>query len=303
MQENKRYAAIDIGSNAIRLLVAEESQNQFKVLEELRCPVRLGHRVFTEGSLDPETFQEAIETLQMFRDRMDAWSVHVYRAVATSAIRDSDPNKFEEAMVAIGLDVEVIDGHEEARLVHRALRDRLPLGDEPWLLVDLGGGSLELVLADRNHIYWSESKPIGTVRLLETLHDQTAMHNQVNAYRMMQTQWNVEGIAITGGNATSIAELLGVATKEAASIGFRELRGLRRDLESYSVEGRMKTYGLDANRADVIAQAAHVYEWVAAKSGQGRIHVPGWGLREGVLFDLMDRESMQETPLMMVRGA
>jgi exopolyphosphatase / guanosine-5'-triphosphate,3'-diphosphate pyrophosphatase len=165
-----RAAAVDIGSNAMRLLVADfAAPDRFTVVETSRVPVRLGSGAFGRPPrIDEETIDAAVAAGAGFRRRLDELGVHVVRAVATSALRESENGSEVRRRIAdaCGLEVEAITGSEEARLVWLAVRTRLPQTNRRWYLADLGGGSLEIVRSEGDRIGWSESYPIGTVRLL-----------------------------------------------------------------------------------------------------------------------------------------
>ncbi|HET6762799.1 MAG TPA: hypothetical protein VFH27_03980, partial [Longimicrobiaceae bacterium] len=167
-----RVGAIDVGSNAIRLRVAEfTAVGTGTPLVEERVPVRLGHDVFVTGRLAVKAMDAAVDAIAGFRKRMEGADVQHYRAVATSAVRESrnGPQFVERLRDEAGVELEVITGAEEARLVYVAIRSRLEMGDRKWISVDLGGGSVEVSLVDAEGILWSESHTMGSVRLLEEL--------------------------------------------------------------------------------------------------------------------------------------
>ena len=167
-----RVAAVDVGSNAIRFLAAElPPDGELRVLASERRPVRLGHGVYLSGRLDRAPLEAAVATLCELKAASDRLGVSRIRAVATSAVRESSNGGelVERVRREAGLELEVISGSEEARLAHLAVAARVPLGDRRWLLVDLGGGSVEVSLVDRHGVLWSESHTMGSVRLLEEL--------------------------------------------------------------------------------------------------------------------------------------
>lgn len=171
-----RIASIDIGSNAIRFLAVEfTSRDRADELEYIRVPVRLGQDAFRDRHIRPDAMEGAVEAVARFRKEMDALQVNGYRAVATSAVRDSynGSDLVERAWTESGIRIETITGNEEAYLVWRAVRDRVELAGREWVLVDLGGGSVEVSLIDVEEVKWSESHPLGTVRLLEEMGDLT----------------------------------------------------------------------------------------------------------------------------------
>lgn len=300
-----RLAAIDIGSNALRFSIAEfTGAEAFVLLESRRVPVRLGHAAFRSRHIDPERIEQAVEAVATFRERMDAVGVRHYRAVATSAVRESENGSelIERVRAETGLEVEPITGAEEGRLVWRAIRARLPLAGRRWLLADLGGGSLELSFAESHSRRWTESLPLGAVRLLEELGAEgnrtppfEKLRPLIEAYAgaaigTLPHGARVEALIATGGNADVLAEL---AAAPPDASGVRRLTRSRLvemidQLAPLSYEERMARFNLREDRADVILPAAIVYERLALIAGTETIVVPGVGLKEGVMLDLLD---------------
>jgi exopolyphosphatase/guanosine-5'-triphosphate,3'-diphosphate pyrophosphatase len=298
-----RVAAVDVGSNAIRFLAAEfSSPNEYAPLAEQRVPVRLGHDVFLTGKLAREAIDAAVEALGDFRRQMVALGIDHYRAVATSATREA--RNAEEFVTRVreqsGLELEVITGSEEARLVYEAVRANVPLGDHKWILVDLGGGSVEVSLVDSSAILWSESHVMGSVRLLEELsvsgEEPGRFQRLLREYAatlqipVIAQQWNPRGVIATGGNIEALARLTGSNAQRGkyATLRLADLRGAIEMLSRLSYRQRVEELGLKADRADVILPAAMVYERVVAVSGATEILVPAVGLKDGVLVDLVD---------------
>ena len=184
-----RVAAIDAGSNAIRFVVADfDGPLSYTVVHKVREPIRLGHNVFTQGGLDEDAMDLAVAAFRLFRRQIDALGVERFRAVATSATREAaNRDLFLDRILAqSGIALEPISGQEEARLVHLAVGSRVDLSEGRWILVDLGGGSVEVSLVDETGILWSESYQVGTVRLLETLVEARGCHDSLLAWVRLQ---------------------------------------------------------------------------------------------------------------------
>lgn len=298
-----RVGAIDIGSNAIRFLAVEfQDETRPTILETLRVPVRLGHDVFLTGKLTEEAINGAVEALTSFRRKMSNLDIKHYRAVATSAVRDSRNGRElvarsrEEAQI----DIEVINGAEEARLVHLAVRSRIPMGKLKWLIADLGGGSVEVSIVDANGVHRTESHEMGSVRLLEELavagEEPGRFRRRLEEYtstlrnsRIVSSK--VAGFIATGGNIEALAKLAeapedrnGVATMRTT-----DLRTIIDRLASMAYNDRVAQLGLREDRADVILPAAMVYERVAALADADIIHVPNVGVKDGIAFDLVEQ--------------
>ncbi|HEX2079864.1 MAG TPA: Ppx/GppA phosphatase family protein [Longimicrobium sp.] len=298
-----RVGGIDVGSNAIRFLAAEfTAPAEYTVLAEAREPVRLGHDVFLSGRLARGPMEAAVEAISGFRATMEELGITHYRAVATSATRESRNGDEFVARVRreTGIELEVITGTEEARLVYEAVKAQVPFGRKKWLLVDLGGGSVEVSLVDQSAILWSESHTMGSVRLLEELavsgeepgRFQRLLEEYAATLRIpvVARQWNPAGLIATGGNIEALARLVGSepGRGRVAAIPLAELRAAIQKLSRLSFRQRVEQLGLREDRADVILPAAMVYERVAALAGVEQVLVPAVGLKDGVLVDLVD---------------
>ncbi len=298
-----KIAGIDIGSNAIRYLsVVFESSSVYRVIESERYPVRLGHDVFISGAMEASAMERAVESLRDAAARMERDSIAHYRCVATSAVREARNGKglTDAIRRKAGIDVQVISGSEEARLVHLAVRRRIDLGTRQWLLVDLGGGSVEVSLCDAGGVLWSESHTMGAIRLLEEL---SLSSEDPGRFNRLLTEYvstlripsaaryrKPSGLVATGGNIEVLADLTGAAVLEGGVRVIRTtaLRALIKSLWGMSFRERVEKYDLRPDRADVILPAAVVYERVARVTGAREILVPCVGVKEGILFDIAD---------------
>lgn len=298
-----RVAAVDVGSNAIRFAAAEfRDSGRYRELDYQRVALRLGRHAFRTGRLPEDAVAGVVEAMLTFRRSLDDLGVGTYRAVATSAVRESrnGGEVVERVRRESGLHLETITGDEEARLVWVAVRRRLDLDGRLWLLVDLGGGSLEISLMDGAGIEWSQSHPLGTVRLLEAVRGATdpaaaldaLMDGSVGTLRVPRIgDGGAVGLVATGGNIETLA---GIARAGRNGGGTRvlpaaALQQVTTRLASLTVAGRVRELGLRPDRADVILPAAMLYERVARRAGADRILVPRVGVREGVLLDLVER--------------
>ena len=216
----ERVAAIDVGSNAIRFFAAEpDGRDGIHVLAETRLGVRLGHGVFSSGQIEQAAAAEAVAGLVQAARQMADLSIGRYRAVATSAVRDSQNRRgfVRQVRDASGLHLEVISGSEEIRLVHAAVKRRMDLGKDTWFLVELGGGSVEIALADEARVSWSETHAMGAVRLMEMFVRGNSEPKEFS--RLIQeyaatirlpariAERGVKGFVATGGNIESIARI------------------------------------------------------------------------------------------------
>lgn len=317
-----RIGGIDVGSNAIRLLVQEfRSPDAPRMLELLRVPVRLGHDVFLSGRLTESAMQAACTTLKGFKTCMDQHGVTLHRSVATSAVREARNGEafLQRVEDETGLVLEAISGGEEARLVHTAIRGRVPMGRHRWVSADLGGGSVEVSMMDAEGILWSESHAMGSVRLLEEMSGEgqepgrfrKLLAEYLAALRLplVTERFRPAGFIATGGNIESLARLAGLKDegKGSVALGLGVLRTLIDTLTRLPYHQRIAQLGLRDDRADVILPAAMVYEKLATLTGVDEILVPFVGVRDGLVQDLLEqrvspeqRERRRET---QVQGA
>ncbi len=297
-------AAIDIGSNAMRLLIAgPDAQTGLKTIHYHREPVRLGHDAFTTGRLSEETMGKALRAFETFRSIIDRHPVKTVRAVGTSALRDS-ANAGELSRCIrdkTAIEIEVISGEEEARLIHLSVHHRVPdINRMTTLLIDIGGGSVEITLAKRGDIVALESFRMGTVRLLELFRDTSGdterpkIMNEYIASMQQKVREEMAGMRIdlcigTGGNIETMGEL-GVSLLGSDSnrrLSYQDIRKLVKRLQSMSYENRIDRLGLRPDRADVIIPAALALKSIMKLARPAALLIPSVGLADGVLLDLL----------------
>jgi exopolyphosphatase/guanosine-5'-triphosphate,3'-diphosphate pyrophosphatase len=299
-----RFAAIDVGSNAMRLRIVDavSATDVREVLSE-RAAVRLGRDVFLTGRLAPAAIADAVEALKQFRDTMRAQGVEGYRAVATSAVRDANNGEVlvERVEREAGIKLDVIEGVEEARLVREAVMHTLDLSDRRALLVDVGGGSVELTLVTGETARQSVSLPLGTVRLAEAFLERDEAVTKERATLLLEyierllaeapmlADARVDITIATGGNAEAIAQLAPSKTPLGPGLDVEVMRALRTVLASMPVKDRRERYDLRGDRADVIVPAAYVLTVIADAVGAKQMVTPNVGLKDGILSELIDR--------------
>ncbi len=295
--------AIDAGSNAIRAAVARAtSPSSYEIIESERVAIRLGHLAFTRGVIDPAAIDDAVAAFSRFHKLFEHHNVVRYRAVATSASRTASNR---DTLVRrldheAGIELEVIDGEEEARLVRKAIRHAFTDRRVPHLVLDLGGGSLEVGI--RLAEGWeSASLPVGTVRLMETLglagpigddeskmvrrHTATLLHTVVSS----SIDTPLTPAAACGGNAEALASILGATDNQGMPvIEFDDLDAALPGILGADIGERMKKFAVKKDRAEVMAGAAIVFHTVLEELNLRRLLVPGVGIKDGVLLDLAE---------------
>lgn len=308
MSTGIRLGAIDAGSNAIRVVIAQFDGTELTRIEAERMPVRLGHGAFTRGELDAATIDAAVAAFVHFRERFDANGVSMYRAVATSAVRGASNRDvllhrlYHEA----GIELEVIEGEEEARLVRKAVIAAAAKNPAmmPKAILDLGGGSLE-VNFQQGAAWKGFSLPVGTVRLMETFGLEGAIADSeagmVRRYTATLMQTIARGAQIggglaaaTGGNAEALAKIVGDGDPSFPSFELAALEKALPSIVGLSVEERMSTFNVKRDRAEVLGIAALVFATAARQLGVGRIVAPGVGVREAVLLELSETAKVEQ---------
>ena len=312
----RRVAAIDVGTNAIRFYSVEvDGDSVARVLAEERFAVRLGHGVFADRRIDRAASAEAMDALAHASARMRELGIEEYRAVATSAIRESSSRRefVRSVKRRSGITLEVISGSEEIRLVHAAVRERIDLGQDTWALVELGGGSAEIALVTSSRVLWSETHAMGAVRLFELFAPGARESPQflellseyVDTIRIPQKirETTIRGFIATGGNIEVLARIAANGRRDSVEnrdpgpsrLALTALRSVTRQLARLSVEDRMRDFELRGDRADVVVPAAAVYSRFADLLGASEILVPGGGIRDGIILGLAEKSVTRRT--------
>lgn len=288
-----KLAAIDIGSNAARLLITEViEQNlihaKFNKLNLIRVPLRLGFDVFENGFISVEKTTMLIQTLKAFRHLINAYEVDVIKACATSAMRDA---KNSDKIIAIikketGLDVEVITGEMEANLVYENHIAENMDKDHSYMYIDVGGGSTEVSIFGNGKLTAKKSFDIGTIRLLKNGVSESAW-DEMKEYIKQSTKSHKDIVSIgSGGNINKVFSLS--KKKDGKPLHIELLRDYYKELSSFSVEERIANYNLREDRADVIVPALLVYINAMRWANSEQIYVPKIGLADGLINHLWE---------------
>lgn len=293
-------AAIDIGSNAARLLITEVSVYKdgtidYTKLTLLRIPLRLGFDVFTNGVISEKKKKKLTDTIKIYKMLMDIYEVEHWQACATSAMRDAANGKeiMQEIKNDTGIDIQIISGMEEATILYEThIADNMN-NDKSYLYIDVGGGSTEVTLFAQNHTVFKESFNIGTIRLLS---------NGVTDEQWEHMKWYIKThvkdyqplVAIgTGGNINKIFSIS--KRKEGKPLPIELIKDYYKELSASSVEERMHLYNFRSDRADVIVPALQIYSSIMRWAGAEEIYVPKIGLADGLIRVLYSRKSKENT--------
>ncbi len=294
-------AAVDIGANSVRLKIARVVRKRLQVLHEDREVVRLGEGVFLTGSLDPAAMEQTVRVLKRFQKATQAHGVQKVRVVGTSALRDANNSAAFVHWVhaAVGWQVEVVSGVEEGRLIHLGVMANARIGAGRQLLIDLGGGSCELIVSYRGQIEHIFSLPLGAVRLTreflqhdpptETELDQmrTYIGEEVGRIRRQLTEHKINLTVATSGTPAALSELWAAAQPGvSATVPRAGLLRLAKKLSTSTVEQRRSLSGIGPRRAEIIIAGAHVFAELCSELALPSFRYLPFGLRDGILAQM-----------------
>ena len=286
-----RLAAIDIGSNAARLLIAEvitdkDGKVQFNKLNLVRVPLRLGFDVFEKGEISKEKRGMVLQTMKAYSHLLNAYGVKNVIACATSAMRDASNSAdiIRKVKLETGLEIEIISGDLEASLIYENHVAENMDTDHSYLYIDVGGGSTELTFFADTKLVFKKSFNIGTIRLLKNMVNENKW-DEMKEYIKVKTKGYKKIIAIgTGGNINKVFSLS--KRKDGKPLSLDLLKEYYKDMASYSLEDRINVFNLREDRADVIVPALQIYINVMRWSDAEDIYVPKIGLADGLIQHL-----------------
>lgn len=288
------YAAIDIGTNATRLLIGEvvtqDGKSYVKKNYYTRIPLRLGEEVFEEGKISKKKMQDFVKSVMAFRLIAEMFDVKRLRAVATSAMREAKNSEKVCAKIEAetGVKIEVISGDEEASLIFGTFFLMDIDKNIPFIVIDVGGGSTEVSVFEHGQRVAARSFEIGTLRLLKEKVKKDIwmeMHDWLQQHVDLSDLHELYG---TGGNINKAHKLLGLSEKKAAK--YEDLKQLHDELEPLSIEERMATFQLKPDRADVLVPALAIYLYIMNEMGAKEIKVPKVGLSDGMIYAMYNED-------------
>lgn len=285
-----KFAAIDIGSNAARLLltnvVEEGSSAVFRKSSLVRMPLRLGEDSFSSGVLSERRIDKLVKTMIAYRNLMEVEDVVAYKACATSAMREAKNSKevVDYVLEKSGIDIEIIDGKREAEIIYSNEIVEMLNDSNPYIYMDVGGGSTEITLFENKMNVISRSFEVGTIRLLkEKVSDETIeeMKQWVKDLGVKNRNPKIIG---SGGNINKIYKLSGKT--ENTPLSYKEFKDLYKFLQYYTIDERIKVLGMNPDRADVIIPASKIYLKVMKWAGAKQVIVPTIGVSDGIVHML-----------------
>ena len=292
-----KLAAVDIGSNAIRFQVSSVLEGHpqviFKKLEYVRFPLRLGHDVFATGRISDKSKLKFKKLMLTYKLLIELYEVTDYMICATSAMREAENGQdlADEVEREIGLNINIIDGNQEAEMIDRAISTYL--FNDTYLHIDVGGGSTELNLYYQGKKIKSRSFKIGSVRILER-NDSPIVWNDMEKWvreKVKKAYGKVTAVG-TGGNITKIFEL--AKSKPGKTISLKKVEVIRDMIAAHSLEDRIYKLQMNPDRADVIIPASTIYLKVMNWSNSTKILVPEVGLKDGIMLHLYERNIKQQ---------
>ena len=290
-----KYAAIDIGTNAARLLVGEvmsKDQSFFiKKISYTRIPLRLGEDVFESGKVSKDKIDDFLKTMKAFKLISEIFDVQEVRAVSTSAMREATnaDNIIDSIKEETGIKIEIISGDEEASLIFSnffAMELDLSV---PFVVIDVGGGSTELSVFENGEKIASKSFNVGTLRILKGKSDESVwenIHDWILKYVDLSSDHQIFG---TGGNINKAHKMLGYSFEEP--IGLDEMKELRDKLASLTIDERIDQFHMKPDRADVIVPALDIFSYILNEIGANSLMVPKVGLADGMIYEMYHRNN------------
>ena len=284
----KKYAAIDIGSNAVRLLISniieEDGKTvQFKKNSLVRVPIRLGADVFVKNKISKPNIERILDTMLAFKLLMKSHKVVKYKACATSAMRESENGKKVVNLVLkhAKLSIDIIDGEEEAAIIAATDLNKYIDSNKTYLYVDVGGGSTEFTVIDKGNKVASKSFKIGTVRLLNDIVKKDTWQKLQSWIEKYTRDFHKIEVIGSGGNINKIFKISGKSVGKPLSYFY--MTSYYNMLQTYSYEERITQLSLNQDRADVIIPAMRIYLSAMKWSGAKNIYVPKIGLADGII--------------------
>lgn len=298
----KYYAAIDIGSNAVRLLIKRVNESEPRIDKRLskvimlRVPLRLGFDVFKNGKVSSGKVKKLVRLMKAYRQLLKIYEVSSYRACATSAMRDAANGAkiIDDITKETGIKVDLIDGEEEARIVYSNHMECMEDRRGNYLYVDVGGGSTEINFLVDGDLRFTGSYNIGTVRMLNDAVKVAVWEKLTKDLNELVIQSGSSSINIigSGGNINKLFRLSKDSDKDRLRLPIESLCSLYQELSSLNLEERMSRYNLKPDRADVIVPAAKIFINISEIVKAEYIHVPVLGLADGIIDLLYQKDCL-----------
>ncbi|WP_319506964.1 exopolyphosphatase [uncultured Methanolobus sp.] len=289
-----KFAAIDVGSNAVRLLLSRvDSDGAEPIYEKIslvRMPIRLGEDAFVHNNISQEKVSRLVSTMIAFKHLMDAYEPIDFMACATSAMREADNSDEIVSMIKkkSGIDLKVISGRKEAKIIYSNRIEKIVgNSDSTYLHIDVGGGSTEVILFKGAEVFAYRSFNIGTIRILEGIVTKEDWNEMKQWVKNTTRKHNPDNAIGSGGNINKLFRMSG--RKDGTLLQDTDIKDLNTYLKGFTLEQRITKLGLRPDRADVIVPASRIYYSVMKWGNVTHMHVPQLGLAEGIIHVLYNK--------------
>jgi exopolyphosphatase/guanosine-5'-triphosphate,3'-diphosphate pyrophosphatase len=299
MDSHLKFAAIDIGSNAVRLLLSGVFEDgysaTFRKMSLVRMPIRLGDDAFTQKCISDGKISQLVKTMIGFRHLIESFQPLDFMACATSAMREAEngPQICERILKDTDIKIEIIDGKKEAQIIFKNKSADMFGGNDAYLYVDIGGGSTEITLFSQGQIIAAGSFNIGTIRLLEGLVSKAYWKKMRQWLKNYSAPYSSMAAIGSGGNINKVFRLANC--KNGKPLSENKMMKVRRFLKHFTVAQRIKELALRPDRADVIIPALDIYLKIMKWTGVRKIYVPQVGLADGIVHILYEKYKASRT--------
>lgn len=304
-----RLAAIDIGTNTINLLIAEAENDVLKVIEQEKIGAKLGKGGIQQGIITPEAMKRGLEALSTYKIKIESIGVDKILAVATSAVRNaSNGNQLViEAKKQLGIDIRVVDGMEESRLIFRGVKNGIPPVDQPYLVLDIGGGSCEFIMAHKNNTLWQGSFETGMARLLDmtgmadplTIKEIAIMNEffekKLQRFFEAENRFRPKILIGSSGSFDTLASMMLKNFPESVTnhlpwieLPDHVMKYFYEKLIFSTLSQRKIIPGMDPVRVEYMAVAMHFIHYLLAKMNIEKIYQTSFAIKEGIIFDYLE---------------
>lgn len=305
----KKIGIIDLGTNTFNLLIAELNTSGYTILKKKKIPVKLGEGGITKDFITSEAYQRGLSALQAYKNTLEKFEVDEFYAVATSAIRcaNNGPQFVKDAKEKLGIHIHVIDGDQEADLIYKGVRQSISLEEKPKLIIDIGGGSTEFIIANQKQSFWRKSYQLGAARLLETFQPKDPITSEdvsileshfeevLQEMFEMTEAYEVNCLIGSSGSFDTLAEM--ICCKNGSPTNWKKNKYYRFDMHDYNqiqriiyestLDERLKMDGLIPMRADMIVICIVMINYILNRLTLHDLRVSSYALKEGLINEII----------------
>jgi exopolyphosphatase/guanosine-5'-triphosphate,3'-diphosphate pyrophosphatase len=314
MMEN-RVAILDLGTNTFHLLIAELTEDSFRIIHKKKFPVRLGEGGINEGIITKSAEKRALSAIKEISGMLRDYNIFDVKAIATSAIRNaSNGQKFLRKIKSrSGIDINVIDGSTEAEYIYYGVCQAIDIGDNPVLIMDIGGGSVEFIIANQHNIFWKKSFEIGAQRLFEEYHrhDPVTKNDLISLYQYLEIKlislfdalhhYHPKTLIGCSGTFDTISDIYCLKNNIIKNpedteqpIEIRSFHHIHEDLIRKNIQERLAIPGMSPMRADMINMSSSLIHFIISQYNFERLRASNYSLKEGIISLILKKAQIQE---------